>query len=180
VLRALGRSLLRVWGWRIVGEFPALRRFVIVVAPHTSNWDFVVGLAAKFALSLRAVWIGKHTLFRPPFGKLLRRLGGVPVHRDAPHAVVQQIIDEFAAREAMVFVLAPEGTRKRVERWRSGYWHVAHGAGVPVIPVGFDFALRTIFIGPPHETTDDLNADEERLRAYVRGIAPRHPGLFVP
>jgi 1-acyl-sn-glycerol-3-phosphate acyltransferase len=171
---------MRRWGWRFEGAFPALPRFVVVVAPHTSNWDFFVGVTAKFALGLKAVWIGKDSLFRWPVGPLLRRIGGVPVDRSAPNAVVRTMVDEFARHEAMVFVLAPEGTRKRVERWRSGYWHIAHEARVPIIPVGFDFARRCIVIGPPLHTGDDLAADEQRLRDFARGIAPRRPALYVP
>ncbi len=178
--RALGRAALRAAGWRIAGDFPDLPRFVCILVPHTSNWDFAVAVAAKFALGVRAVWIGKHTLFRWPVAGLLRRLGGIPVERSAPHAVVQRIAGEFAARDRMVFALAPEGTRKRVERWRSGYWHVARTAGVPIVPAGFDFALRTIFIGPPLTPGDSIEDDERRLREYARGIVPRRPGNYAP
>ena len=171
--------MLRRAGWRVVGNFPDLPKFVCIMAPHTSNWDFFVAVTVKFALGVRAVWIGKDTLFRWPVRGFLQRLGGIPVVRSAPHAVVQRIADEFAVRDRMIFALAPEGTRKRVERWRSGYWHVAHTAGVPIVPVGFDFALRTVFIGPPITTTDSLEDDERRLRDYVRGIVPKHPGNYV-
>ncbi len=177
--RAIGAWILRRWGWGFEGTFPALPKFVVVVAPHTSNWDFVVGVVAKFAIGIEAVWIGKDTLFRWPAGPWLRRIGGIPVDRSAPNAVVQTIVDAFAQHDAMVFVLAPEGTRKRVERWRSGYWHIAHDAGVPMIPVGFDFARRRIVIGAAVAPSDDLAADEHVLREFARAIVPKRPGLYV-
>ncbi len=178
--RALGAWVMRRWGWDFEGEFPALPKLVIVVVPHTSNWDFFVGVAAKFAIGLRAVWIGKDSLFRWPVGLVLRRIGGIPVDRSAPNAVVQTIVDEFARHEAMVFVLAPEGTRKRVERWRSGYWHIAHEARVPILPVGFDFARRRIVLGDTLHTGDALERDEQVLRDFARRITPQRPALYVP
>jgi 1-acyl-sn-glycerol-3-phosphate acyltransferase len=177
--RWLGRSTMRLTKWRFAGALPDLKKFVIIVAPHTSNWDFPVGLQAKFALGLEAVWIGKHTLFRWPVGGLLRALGGLPVHRDAAHAVVQRIVDEFAARERMVFALAPEGTRKRVEKWRSGYWHIAHQAGVPIVPVGFDYASREVRIGTPLVTTESIERDERALRVFCASIRARKPELYA-
>ena len=146
--RIVGRALMRVTGWRFVGEFPDVPRFVCLVAPHTSNWDFFVALAAKWALGLGATWIGKNSIFRWPVAGFLRRIGGVPVDRNSPHGVVHQMVDAFATAPRMVFVLAPEGTRKRVEHWRSGYWHVAHEARVPIVPVGLDYARKTVVIGP--------------------------------
>jgi 1-acyl-sn-glycerol-3-phosphate acyltransferase len=178
--RALGRWALRVTGWRFEGAFPDLPKAVVIVAPHTSNWDFAVGLAAKFALGLRSRWVGKHTLFRWPVGGLLRRLGGMPVDRSAPQDLVQQVIHDFATSERMLFTLAPEGTRKRVPQWKSGYWRIAREAGVPIVLVGFDFAGRRIVIRDPLWPTDSLEQDEAELRRRVTGIAPRHPALYVP
>ena len=170
---------MRLTGWRFAGGFPDLNKFVIIVAPHTSNWDFPVGLQAKFALGLQVTWIGKHTLFRWPAGGLLRTLGGVPVHRAIANAVVRRIVDEFAARERMVFALAPEGTRRRVEKWRSGYWHIAHQAGVPIVPVGFDYATREVRIGKPLVTSESLESDERALRAFCASIRARKPELYA-
>lgn len=179
VSRGLGAAVLRTLGWHVEGEFPDLPKMVCIMVPHTSNWDFVVAVAFKFALGIRAVWIGKHTLFVWPFGVLLRRIGGMPVERSSRHAFVQRLADEFARREQMIFALAPEGTRKRVERWRSGYWHVAHTARVPIVPVGFDFARRVVVIGAPLHTTESQADDEQRLREFAQRITPRHPANYV-
>jgi 1-acyl-sn-glycerol-3-phosphate acyltransferase len=170
VSRALGRSLLRAMGWRIEGAIPNLAKFVIIVAPHTSNWDFVIGVAAKWALGLRVLFLGKDALFRFPFGVAMRALGGMPVDRSASHDVVQGIIHEFARRDRMILALAPEGTRKRVERWRTGFYHAAHGAQVPILPVGLNWGNRAIEIGSLFSTTGDVERDVRELQSRFSGV----------
>lgn len=178
VTRGIGRLALRaLGGWAFRGHLPDLARFVIIVAPHTSSWDFVIGVAAKLALGLRIGYLGKHTLFRPPLGWLMRALGGIPVHRRTSTETVQQVVDRFATERQMVLALSPEGTRRKVERWRSGFWHIAHGAGVPIVPVGLDFPTRTIRIGEPVPPGDDLDVAVAGLKAWYRGIEGRYPEL---
>ncbi|HEY8175881.1 MAG TPA: lysophospholipid acyltransferase family protein [Gemmatimonadaceae bacterium] len=164
VSRAVGRWMLRAMAWSIDGAIPNVRKFVIIVAPHTSNWDFVVGIAAKWALGLRVVFLGKDTLFRFPLGAAMRALGGVPVDRSASHDVVQGIVQEFARRERMILALAPEGTRKRVQRWRTGFYHAAHGARVPILPVALNWGKRAIEIGSLFTTTGDVERDVRELQ----------------
>lgn len=176
---AVGRLAMRITGWKLAGTFPDVPKFVMLVAPHTSNWDFFIGLFARLALGIDASWIGKDSIFRWPVGGLLRSLGGIPVDRKSPHGVVYQLVGEFSAREKMVFALAPEGTRKRVEHWRSGYWHVAHDARVPLVPVGLDYKMRIVFIGPSFMTTESLEDDERRLRAFFAGVHPKRPENYV-
>jgi len=129
--------MLGLWlmGWRIEGNFPRQRKFVVIVAPHTSNWDFVVGILTYFALSLDANWMAKHTALKGPWGPLGRYLGAVPVDRSQAGNVVQSSNAEFAKREKMMLVIAPEGTRSAVEGWKKGYHHIALAAGVPIVPV---------------------------------------------
>src|SRR6185503_1076937 len=128
ISRALGRWVLAAMGWRVEGDIPNIPKLVIIAAPHTSNWDFVVGIAAKSALGLRVTFLGKDSLFRFPLGVLMRAWGGIPVDRGESHDVVSDIVAEFARRDRLVLALAPEGTRKRVDRWRTGFYHIAHGA----------------------------------------------------
>src|SRR5262249_19919917 len=123
--RAIGRFYLRSSGWRIRGRVPVEPKFVAIVAPHTSNWDFVVCVATMFALGLHIQWFGKHTLFRGPFGWLLRALGGLPVRRDTAKGVVSEIADTIRAKRRFILALAPEGTRRRVSEWRTGFYHIA-------------------------------------------------------
>lgn len=163
--------------WRVVGEFPNLRKFVIIVAPHTSNWDFVVGLLCDLALDLDAVWLAKHTIFVGPFGRWLKSLGGIPVVRSASHNVVSQVSAEFARRDQMILAVAPEGTRRKVEEWKSGYWHIARAAGVPIVPVGLDFGQRAAVIGSPRLTTDSLDQDEAAFKEFFAGVTPKNPDL---
>jgi 1-acyl-sn-glycerol-3-phosphate acyltransferase len=171
--RALGAAALTLLGWRIEGVIPDVPKLVLIAAPHTSNWDFVVGIAAKLALQLRVMWLGKDSLFRAPFGSVMRALGGVPIDRATSHDVVRQVIDEFARRERMILGLAPEGTRKPVARWRTGFYHIAHGASVPIVPVALNWGERAIQIGAAFTTTGDVDSDIEVLRRRFSGIRGR-------
>lgn len=164
-------------GWRIDGRIPNLPKFVIIVAPHTSNWDFFVGLCCDLALDMDASWLAKHTIFRGPFGPLLKSLGGIPVVRSASHNVVAQVAAEFARRDQLVLGITPEGTRKKVQAWKSGYWHIARAAGVPILPVGLDYARRSAVIGPLRYPTDSIGDDEAAFKAFFAGITPKHPLL---
>jgi 1-acyl-sn-glycerol-3-phosphate acyltransferase len=168
-----GRAVLGLLGWRIEGEIPNTPRFVIIAAPHTSNWDFVVGIAAKLALGLRVLWLGKDSLFRFPAGAFMRALGGMPVDRSSANAVVSSVVEEFGRRDQLIVALAPEGTRKRVERWRTGFYHIAHGASVPILTVALNWGERAIQIGPPFQTTGNLDADLPLLQGRFAGVEGR-------
>ena len=158
------------------GAMPDLPKFVVIVAHQTSNWDFPVGLAVKWALGLDPRWLGKDTLFRGPLGWFMRANGGVPVKRGSRENVVEQTAQEFATREQFVLVLAPEGTRKKVAAWRSGFWHVAKRAGVPICCVALDWSRKVVRMGPTVTADeDDAAAGIARIRSYyadVRGYDP--------
>jgi 1-acyl-sn-glycerol-3-phosphate acyltransferase len=168
--RAVGRLAMWLLGWRLEGGMPDLAKFVIIVAPHTSNWDFPVGVAAKMALRLQVTFLGKHSLFRFPLGILMRALGGMPVDRSASHDLVSGIVAEFARRDRLVIVVAPEGTRKKVERWRTGFYHIARGANVPVVPVALDWGTCTVRIGAPVDLTGDMERDIAGLQEWYAGV----------
>jgi 1-acyl-sn-glycerol-3-phosphate acyltransferase len=174
--RAIGHGALRLLGWRVEGEVPNLPKFVVAVAPHTSNWDFVVGIAAMFALDLRIAFLGKHTLFRWPFGALMRWMGGIPVDRASPHGVVSQSIDAFTRVHRRILAIAPEGTRRPVAQFRSGFLQIARGAKVPVVLVSLDYAAKCVRFGSTFEPGEDIEADRRRTEAFfatVRGRRPR-------
>lgn len=162
-------------GWRVEGEFPNLPKLVLIAAPHTTDWDFVVSIALKLALGLQVLWLGKHTLFGFPFGPIMRGLGGMPVDRSTSNDVVNEIVDEFARRERLVLGLAPEGTRKRVERWRTGFYHIAHATHTPIVPVALNWGVRAIQIGAPFRTTGDLEKDLQELQGRFAGVRGRRP-----
>ena len=174
--RAAGHAALRLLGWTVEGELPNLPKFVIAVAPHTSNWDFVVGLAAMFALDLRIGYLGKHTLFRWPFGALMRWTGGIPVDRSSPHGVVGESVAAFSRMERRVLAIAPEGTRSRVGRFKSGFLQIARGGGVPVVLATLDWGAKVVRLGPAFDPGEDVEADRRRTEAFfapVRGRKPR-------
>jgi 1-acyl-sn-glycerol-3-phosphate acyltransferase len=168
--RALGLSYLRLAGWRVEGAFPEGPKCVIIVAPHTSNWDFPLGLATLFALELRASWLGKHTLFRAPFGSLLRKMGGIPVDRRASHGVVGDCVRAFEGAPSLALALAPEGTRKGQSRWKTGFYQIAAQAGVPILPVGFDFREHVVRLMPPFHPSGDLEGDLPRIQALFQDV----------
>lgn len=176
-LQRVGRFGMRLLGWRVEGQFPDLPKFVIIVAPHTSNWDFICALFCDLALDLEAGFLAKHTIFVGPFGHWLKSLGGIPVVRSASHNVVSQVAAEFARRDRMVLAIAPEGTRRKVTTWKSGYWHIARAADVPIVPVGLDFARKAAVIGPLRHPTASLEADEAEFRRFFAGITPKRPEL---
>jgi len=170
-----GRSVLALLRFRVEGELPDLPKFVISVAPHTSNWDFVVGAAAMFALDLRLAFIGKHTLFRGPFGAILRWMGGIPVDRSSPHGVVEQSVEAFRRMDRRILAIAPEGTRKQVPRFKSGFLHIARRAGVPVLLAALDYEERCVRLGPTLLPGEDVEAERERIEAYFAGIRGKRP-----
>ena len=170
ISRTLGRLVLSAMRWDVTGEIPNVPKLVLIAAPHTSNWDFIVGMAAKLALGLDVRFLGKDTLFVGPLGWIMRSLGGRPVDRSASHDVVKDMVAEFARADRMILGIAPEGTRKRVERWRTGFYHIAHGAGVPIVPVALNFGVREIQILRPFTCTGDLDRDIAHLQSRFAGV----------
>ncbi len=167
-----------MFGWRFKGRFPDVQKLVVAVAPHTSNWDFPLGLAAALGMRIKFHWLGKHTLFRKPFTGLMKRLGGISVNRKAPIGVVEQVLKRFEESEWLYLVISPEGTRSRVERWKTGFLRIARLANVPVQLVCFDYARRLIEAGPLVEVTGDLEADMSRIREWYSTVTPRIPANF--
>lgn len=176
--RGVGRTYLRCGGWRIEGTFPAESKVVAIVAPHTSNWDFPLGVAVLFALELRVSWLGKHTLFDTPLKGFFRWLGGIPVNRSASHGVVGDCVRAFAATPALLLALAPEGTRKGVSRWKSGFYSIAVEAGVPILPVVFDYREHLIHLLPLFRPSGNLPEDlpwVQALFSTAHGLRERPP-----
>ena len=176
--RAVGKALLRLCGWRIEGEFPNVPKCVAIAAPHTSNWDFFFTICVVFALRLRVDWIGKHTLFRWPFGWFMRLLGGTPINRQESEGVVEQIVETMSSRDSFILALAPEGTRSRVDRWKTGFYRVAVQAGVPILMAYIDYERKAIGFGPTFEPAGDIMSEMEEIRNFYRGKTARYPAQF--
>ena len=172
--RRLCRTVLRAAGWSLAGEFPDVPRAVLIVAPHSSWWDGFWGLLLKVAIGADVHFMGKQELFGGPLGSLLRKLGGMPVDRFATGGMVGQMVGHFQQREGFWLGIAPEGTRKRVTRWRSGFWHIARSAGVPIVTAYFNYPDKTIGIGPLFHTSGDMDADLQRLRTFYAPFRGKH------
>ena len=172
----IAQSLLSIFGWRIEADIPNLPKFVLVGAPHTSNWDFILTMATLFSLSVRISWMGKSSLFRPPFGGIMKWLGGVPIERAGrSEGIVDQTIKAFNDHAQFVIAIMPEGTRSKVGEWKTGFYHIAQGANVPIVPVRFDYGRKVMGIGPSIPTTGDGTADIAVIRSTFDNIVGRHP-----
>lgn len=170
--RWLGRAILRAGGWRMVGAFPDIPRLVLIGAPHSSNWDGIWGFAAKMAMGLDLKVLGKDSLFKlPVMGALMHHLGVIPVDRKAAHGVVEQAARMIRDADKLWYALAPEGTRRAVERWKPGFWRIAKAAAVPVVPAYFHYGQKVIGIGPPFDLGEDFDSDFNRIRNWYRGVS---------
>jgi 1-acyl-sn-glycerol-3-phosphate acyltransferase len=178
LLRWLGKAILRLSGWRLELNLPDTPKFIIIAAPHTSNWDFVYGMAAILALDLDIHWYAKHTLFQGVWGGFFRALGGLPVDRSAAGQLVAQTTRIFAEHEQLIIALAPEGTRRHVPKWKRGFYHMARAAGVPVVTACLDYGRRVCGTGPVFVPTGDWDADMAPVFAYYRSVRARRPELF--
>ncbi len=176
----VGRLWLLFSGWQVIGEVPPGRQFVVIAAPHTSNWDLPHMLAAAFVFRIRVSWLGKRSLFKGPFGPIMRWLGGIAIDRSAHHGVVQQVTDRFRAEQTLIVAVPPSGTRGRAEAWKSGFYWIARSAEVPVLCGSLDYAKRESALGPSFVPTDDLGADMDRFRDYYRGITGKYPEHRTP
>lgn len=172
----LGNTVYKMIGWKVEGHIPeSVRKAVIIVAPHTSNWDFPVGLFASFALGLSGHWVGKHTLFRWPFGGLMRWLGGIPINRRKSKNFVSQAADYFKQYENFRLVIAPEGTRRKTTKWKSGFYHIAKEATVPIVCAFIDFRRKVSGIGPIIMPSGDLQKDFEKIRDFYLTVGAKRP-----
>lgn len=171
--------LFRLLGWEIINDFPKLKKYVIIVAPHTSWVDFPMALLVKFIKGLQVNYVGKASLFKWPYGFFFRYFGGRPVDRSKNTNKVQAIVDLFKENEAFIFALAPEGTRQKVGEFKTGFYHIAKGAQVPIVMTSLDFKNKQIKISDPFYTTSNKEADFEYIYGYFRGIKGKKPELSL-
>ncbi len=164
----IGTAMMALRGWTVTGEIPDLPKMVMIVAPHTSNWDFLTGVWVKLALRIEVRFLAKHTLFHWPVGPFLRWLGGIAVDRHAAAGFVDETACAMREADKMVVVVAPEGTRRRAERWKSGFYRIALTAGAPILLAGFDYPRKAVFFGPLFRPTGDYERDLAAIRARYR------------
>jgi 1-acyl-sn-glycerol-3-phosphate acyltransferase len=173
--RWLGRTVLSLLGWDFEGELPETQKCLIIAAPHTSNWDFVTGLAAMLAIGLRASWMGKSAIFIWPIGYLWRWLGGIPTERGKNLGAVEQRVNLFNQHEQLIIGIAPEGTRSATHLWKTGFYHIAVGAKIPIFPIYWDYSRKVIGLLPLFHPTGDIEEDIKTLMALYQPYAGKFP-----
>lgn len=177
IRRMLGRLILKVMGWKVVGSLPNQPKFVVTAAPHTSNWDFILGMSMVFSLSLDVSWLGKKEIFWGPLSPLFKWLGGIPVDRSSPGGIVDAAIGKLCHSQSMILAIAPEGTRKAVARWKTGFYRIAQGSEVPIVLGFFDYSKRQLGFGRVIAATQagDTTAIDEIRDWYSQFSSNKNP-----
>ena len=171
----LGRTLLRLAGWRIAGNLPDVEKMIVIAAPHTSNWDWAVAMASQFALGIRINYLIKDTAFWWPVSIFLSLTGGVPVNRREPVGMADDVARRIAQADRVVMVITPEGTRSRVEKWKTGFLRIAQAAQVPIVQVSWDYPSKTLMLGPVAVLSGDIETDITTIRQYYRQFTGCNP-----
>ncbi len=165
-----------IFGWKTVGEFPKdLKKYVLIAAPHTHWVDFFLGLGVKYSKGLRVNYIGKASLFKPPFGFIFKALGGAPIDRSKSSNKVNAIVNIFNSREQFILALSPEGTRQKVTNWKTGFYYIAKGANIPIVMATLDFKNKQVKISKPYYTTDNKEEDFNFFYKYFEGVEGKVP-----
>lgn len=171
----------KAWGWKVEGAPPEINKYVIVVAPHTSNMDFFVGLCVKYMYPyFKPSFMAKNSLFKIPLvGWFLKSIGGHPVDRSKKNSLVDQVVEVFNQKDYFVMTITPEGTRSYVPKWKTGFYYVALKAKVPIILAGFDYENKIVWLTERVDPSGDVDKDMEKMMDYFRGIKGKHPELGV-
>src|SRR5262245_11245280 len=175
LMRGLAFSFLKIFGWRLEGRLPDVDKLIVIAAPHTSNWDLPVLLSLAFALRVKACWLGKHSLFRWALDFLFRWMGGIPVYRSASQNMVAQTVEMFRDSEKLILAIPPEGTRSKVSHWKTGFYYIALGAGIPIAMAFIDYKRKVSVVGPTLYPTGDIEADMEAIRNFYANVTANNP-----
>jgi 1-acyl-sn-glycerol-3-phosphate acyltransferase len=181
LFRLLSNSIMRLFGWRVEGTLPDLPKYIIIGAPHTSNWDFVLFLGVIFRLKVNARYMGKAELFRSPIGGFFYYCGGIPVDRSKSQGLVEQMVDACEKADQFILTIAPEGTRHGVKEWKRGFYHIAKGAGIPIVMAKVDGRHKTILVGETFYPTEDMEADMKAIQGMFKGmVGVTPPRKYIP
>lgn len=175
MLKTLSTSLLLLLGWRLEKNIPAEKKIIIIGAPHTSNWDFPLTLLALSALGLHFSWIGKHTLFRGPFGTVLKAIGGIPVNRTARGGFIDEMVRVLTTSDQLTVAIAPEGTRAKKDHWKAGFYHIAVQANIKICLGFIDYPSKTIGLGPTLMPSMDIVRDFAMIQSFYQDKKGKHP-----
>jgi 1-acyl-sn-glycerol-3-phosphate acyltransferase len=173
----MGRLLLRLFGWKIQGEAPSYKKFILIAAPHTSNWDLPFMFATAYAMGVRISWLGNHPMFNPPWGWFMRKLGGIPVDRRTHQSLVIKMAEKFKSSDYLVLAVSPEGSRGKVAVWKSGFYHIASQSGVPIGLGYLDYDRKLCGIGTFIIPSGNVNKDMNTIRAFYQNIRGKYPDL---
>ena len=173
--------LFNVLGWKVVNGFPKdLDKYLVIAGPHTSNWDFPLAILTRLSQGVMVNFIGNKSLVKPPFVFFVRGVGGTPVDRSKSKNMVQTLIDVYDSNEKFIFAISPEGTRKRVSTWKTGFYHVAKGANIPIVMVTFDFRNKQVLVNDPYYLTESIEADFQYFHEFYKGVEGKNPDQFDP
>lgn len=175
IFRLISNTIMRSVGWRVDGQLPDLPKFIIIGAPHTSNWDFVLFLGIIFRLKADVRYMGKAELFRPPYGWFFYWCGGIPVDRKKSTGLVEQMVEAFNRSERLILVIAPEGTRHHVTEWKRGFYHIAKSAGIPIVMAKVDGKQKIAHVGETYHLTEDMEADMTAIQNAFQGLTGINP-----
>lgn len=178
--RWLGRSLLRLSGWKVTGELPDAPKFIAAAAPHTSNWDWVFAMYTLLALGIRINYMIKHTTFWWPLSIVLKATGAFAVDRSSPSGLIDSVRQQVLSADKVVFVITPEGTRKRVDQWKTGFLRLSYATGLPLLMVSWDYPSKTVQLGPEMPLTGDIDKDLEAVREHFRQFTGGRPEYQSP
>lgn len=174
-MKFIFKLVFRITGWKIAGDVPRhLKKYIIIVAPHTSNWDFPLGVAVRSIMGFKSNFLGKKELFAPPFGWIFKRLGGFPVDRSRSSHLVDEVAEIIKREDHFVIAVAPEGTRKNVLKWKTGFYHIAVKAGIPIVMAGMDYSRKTVFWSAPFHPSGDLAADAIIMQDFFKTIVGKN------
>lgn len=171
---ALGRMVFKLMGWKFEGDIPNQPQMIIAVAPHSSNLDFIVAMAAVLSLRLHVSYLAKHTLFKFPLGGLMSALGGIPVNRNSSQGLVGKMVEQFETHPQLVLGIAPEGTRGKAKRWKKGFAVIAQATNVPVLPALLDYKTKCIRFEPLITDVSDVDKTIESMQAYAKLASPKN------
>ncbi|MCH2652085.1 MAG: 1-acyl-sn-glycerol-3-phosphate acyltransferase [Gammaproteobacteria bacterium] len=175
LLQKIGKFFLTITGWKFKGDIPRSDRIILVAGPHTSNWDFLLALAFIFGLNLNVFWIGKHTLFKNGFSKIMRKLGGIPVDRASPELLMNEVSHIVKKQQGVIIAISPEGTRKKVERLKSGFLRIAKTTNSQILLAGIDFESKLIHLGKLFEPSGNTESDLLNVHNYFRQFKGKRP-----
>lgn len=175
LLRLLSNSIMRLTGWRVEGTLPDIPKYILIGAPHTSNWDFVLFLGIVFRLRISVRYMGKAELFNSPFGWFFYWCGGIPVDRKKSAGLVEQMVEACHQAKKFILVIAPEGTRYHVTEWKRGFYHIAKNAGIPIVMVKVDGVKKTAYVGEVFQPGEDIEADMNAIQASFNGMTGINP-----